>query len=86
VITVIEVMREMGIEPTNELSWRVGAAARDAYVWQFGHEPPKDIRPKTHDRGSHCFALYPTEMKPRLKLIIRGYMTEAARQGDLFGG
>jgi hypothetical protein len=83
-ITIIDVMRELGIEPTNDLAWRVGALARAAYEWQYGVVPPKHLRPKTHDGGSHCFALYPEEMRPRIVLIIRNQQHEMQRQGDLF--
>jgi hypothetical protein len=84
-VTIVDVMKEMGVEPNNELCWRVGALARAAYEWQYGVEPPKHLRPKTNERGSHCFALYPEEMKPRIRLIIENQHHEQKRQGDLFG-
>jgi hypothetical protein len=83
-ITVIDVMRDMGIEPDTQLAWRVGARVRDAYEWQTGSAPPKHLRDKTNDGGSHCFAVYPESMRKRIELIIRNQRTYEQRQGELF--
>jgi hypothetical protein len=83
-ITVIDVMRDMGIEPATELAWRVGARVRAAYEWETGMPPPKHLRDKTNEGGSHCFAVYPESMRPRIELIIRNQRTQDQQQGDLF--
>lgn len=83
-LTVIEVMRGMGIEPTSELSWSIGSAVRDEYERTYGSAPVKALRPMTSGPGTHCFALYPMEFLPSIRAIIAGHQTEAARQQSLF--
>lgn len=82
-ITVIDVIRAMGIEPTPELCWSVGDKVRDLYEREVGHLPVKVLRQKTYDKGSHCFAAYPEEWRPRVQEIIRSMQTETSRQGEL---
>lgn len=83
-ITIIDVMRELRIEPTPHLSWQIGMAVRDAYERRFGYAPEKALRTKTNGPGSHCFAIYPRVMRETIVQIIRQFQTEAQRQGDLF--
>lgn len=82
-ITVVQVIRELGIEPAPELSWSVGCKVRDIYERSFGHLPPKELRHKTNDHGTHCFAIYPDNMRPVIANIVREHRTEAARQTSL---
>jgi hypothetical protein len=83
-ITVIDVIRELNIEPTKELSWSVGNAVRDLYERRHGELPQKALRQKTNEEGSHCFAIYPEEMKEEIMNIILEHDFETKRQGDLF--
>jgi hypothetical protein len=83
-ITVVQVIRAMGIEPTPELTWSVGPMVRDLYESRVGHLPMKALRPKTNAGGTHCFAIYPEEMWSDIEKIVRAHQTEAARQRDLF--
>jgi hypothetical protein len=83
-ITVIDVMRNLGVEPETHLAWRVGALARSAYKWETGNEPPKYLRCKTSAGGSHCFAVYPESMRSRIEMIIRNQQGQARLQADLF--
>jgi hypothetical protein len=83
-ITVIEVMREMGVEPAPDVSTAIGNRVRDEYEALYGVLPPKALRPKTNGGGSHCFAVYPVEMKPTIERVVREHGAEAARQGSLF--
>lgn len=84
-ITVIDVMREMGVEIHNSLSWSVGHMVRNLWYSINGQLPPKDLRRKTHDpRGVHCFALYPEAMRPHIRRIVEMHQIEEARQGSLF--
>jgi hypothetical protein len=71
----------MGLEPDKYVMWAVGAAARDEYKSRYGQLPPKELRPKTHeDRGSHCFAIYPEEMRSFIEDAFRSIKAEEARQ------
>jgi hypothetical protein len=84
-ITVVDVIKKMGIDPKPELTWSVGDLARDLWEAQFGQLPPKELRPKTAgDGGSHCFAVYPASWEPIIMVIIRRHKTEKDRQGELF--
>lgn len=84
-ITVIDVMREKGVQITNELSWSLGAHVRER--WQeLGHGPPgMKLTPKTNGTGgTHCIAHYPLWFKPEITRILQLYETEKQSQGELF--
>lgn len=83
-ITVVTVIREMGIKPYPELTWSVGALMRDWWLDTTGRLPPKRLRPKTYQRGVHCFAIYPDAMRPVIRQIVRQHF--GGQQMDLFGG
>jgi hypothetical protein len=86
-LTVLDVMRDLGVEPEPRISWAIGNRARDEYQALYDSLPPKALRPKTAGRGgSHCFAVYPAEMRPTLERIVREFKTARAAQGNLFGG
>ena len=83
-ITIIEVIIDMGIEPTNELDWKVGRMMQESYERRCGHPPLKDNRKKTNGTGSHCFALYPEECRKEIQGFVRLCKMEEARQPSLF--
>src|SRR5262245_35404520 len=83
-ITIIDVMRSMRLECEPNVAWSIGARVRDLYERKYGHLPVKELRPKTNDGGTHCFAIYPDSMRDEIELIILSHLTQAARQGDLF--
>ena len=83
-LTVIDVMRELRVEPTPDLSWAIGAAVRDAYEQRYGIPPDKALRNKTNGPGTHCFAIYPESMRAEIIKIIQYHQTESQRQGELF--
>lgn len=83
-ITIIDVMRELRVEPVPELTWSIGAAVRDYYERLHGRAPEKELRTKTCGAGSHCFAIYPQDMRPKIVSIIRLHQLESQRQGELF--
>lgn len=85
-ITVVDVFKSLGLEPTPEQTWAVGAAVRALYEERFGHLPHKELRRKTSGSGSHCFAVYPEEMRPQIQDCIARVNAEKAAQPDLFGG
>jgi hypothetical protein len=82
-ITIIDVMRELKIEPVPELTRSVGATVREMYERRFGVPPEKDLRTKTCGAGSHCFAVYPAHLRPDITSIIPMHQTESQRQGEL---
>ena len=53
------------------------------YERTYGAAPPKALRDKTNAGGTHCFAVYPEEMRPMIVRVIRTMQTETARQGVL---
>lgn len=83
-LTVVDVCRQLRIEPTPKLTWAVGTAMRDLYEQRYGCLPEKDLRAKTNGPGTHCFAIYPHSMRDDIVRIIRYHQTEAQRQGELF--
>jgi hypothetical protein len=84
-ITVIDVIRSMGVEPTPDLTWSVGSIVRGIYKQRCGELPQKDLRRKT-DRsgGTHCFAVYPEAMRADIERVVKSHTVEASRQLDLF--
>jgi hypothetical protein len=83
-ITVIDVCRELRVEPTSALTWPVGDAVRDIFEERFGRPPTKMLRPKTNGGGSHCFAVYPEAFRGVIEAVILDHQAEKERQPDLF--
>ena len=83
-ITVPQVFRSKGVNPTNEESWAVGTRIATMYADEYGEQPPKDNRPKTNGQGSHCFALYPPSWFKRIAAVIDEVTAFRRNQGDLF--
>ncbi|HEX8835447.1 MAG TPA: hypothetical protein VF748_00795 [Candidatus Acidoferrum sp.] len=84
-ITVIDVFRDLQLEPIPEQTWAAGNRVRDRYLELYGVLPTKELRTKTYDGGTHCFAVYPLSFRPVIERIVNDIATEAARQMDLFG-
>lgn len=82
-ITVIDVCRDLKVEPLPRLTWPVGARVRDLYEYIYGRPPMKKLRTKTIGKGSHCFAIYPHHMWDAIASIVRMHEVEAAAQGEL---
>lgn len=80
-ITVIDVMRQMGVELDPEITWSVGARVRDIYEQRYGQLPAKALRQKTNAGGTHCLAVYPESMRATIVSIIRTHQTNKAAQG-----
>jgi hypothetical protein len=83
-ITVMQVFNAMGIKPDKSTSWSVGSMIASEFANEFGHQPPKDNRPKTSGSGTHCFALYPRSWEPRIRAVIAKHVTAQSAQGGLF--
>jgi hypothetical protein len=83
-ITVIDVIRDMSVEPSPQLCWPVGNRTRERWMDLYGHPPLKELRCKTYDGGTHCFAVYPDSFRSEIALIVASEQAEQARQGDLF--
>lgn len=79
-LTVVNVCRALGVELKPETTWSIGAIVRQIYQDRFGHLPPKELRQKTSGTGSHCFAVYPEEMRAEIERVIREHRAEASRQ------
>lgn len=71
-VTIIEVMRRMGVDITNEKTWSLGRQARTLHVKQYGVPPRKVLRTKTNGTGSHDFSGYPPEFVETLEMLIKG--------------
>lgn len=85
-ITVPQVARLMGASLDNKTAWSVGSEMACTYFKEFGEQPPKDNRPKTHGAGSHCFALYPTSWENKIRQVISSHLEQIELQKDLFVG
>jgi hypothetical protein len=83
-ISVIDVIRDMGLQTENGLDWAVGAEMARWYRKHTNVPPVKDNRPKTNGGGNHCFALYHESYRSKIESIVRAKQFEAARQPDLF--
>jgi len=83
-ITVVSVMKELGFRLQKEVTWAIGGRVRDIYAKQYGHLPPKELRNKTSGVGTHCFAIYPDNMRSTIEDIIREYKLEVDRQLPFF--
>lgn len=80
-ITIIEVFRSLGYEPTPHLTWQAGALIRDEWKSQHNDAPPvKDNRRKTNTKGSHCFALYPQSFRPYMELYVKRVWSRAKQK------
>lgn len=82
-ITIIDVCREIGVEPEPNMTWSVGARVRDLYE-ASGGTIRYALRQKTNGGGSHQFAIYPPSWRERIVREIRRHGAHAARQGSLF--
>lgn len=82
-ITVIDVFREMGVNPEKKKTWAVGQMMQKHYADKHGRQPPKDNRPKTNGHGYHCFAIYPANCRRRIKKYIMQVGAEASKQMKL---
>jgi hypothetical protein len=80
VITVVDVIKAMGLEPTPALTWSVGNTVRDAYERATGSLPVKALREKTSGVGSHCFAIYPAEWRVKIEEVVKLHRVEASKQ------
>lgn len=85
-ITIIDVCRDLEIEPEPHLTWPVGSAVRELFERKYGRLPEKELRAKTNGAGSHCLAVYPKRMWAEIARIIHLHNGEAQRQFDMFKG
>jgi hypothetical protein len=86
--TVIDLIKQLGFEIENELSWAAGNKLRDAWIARTGELPEKRLRQKTCGHGSHCFAVYPgifhREAIAIVAKIADQIYSEKARQMEMF--
>jgi hypothetical protein len=75
-ITVVDVIRELKLHPSNELCWEAGAKVREFYISRYNKLPEKALRTKTSGPGSHMFAVYPPSMRNDIIRIIRECVSE----------
>jgi hypothetical protein len=79
-ITVVDVCRELDVEPEPDLTWSVGNLMREWYESHVGELPRKELRSKTYGSGSHCFAVYPEKMREKIASLILAHGAEQSRQ------
>lgn len=58
-ITVIDRFRVLNKSPLKRMTWAVGNVVRERWRRLTGQLPQKQLREKTNQGGSHCFAIYP---------------------------
>jgi hypothetical protein len=85
-ITVIQVFRALGVEPSPDQSWSVGSRVATAYQRVMNEEPPKELRQKTSGSGSHCLAVYPSSWFDAIATEVLAVKAADDSQQDLFGG
>ena len=83
-ITVMDVFRELGVNPDRSTSWSVGAQVASMFKNHTGRQPVKQNRPETSGAGTHCFATYPERWRVRIASVIRQHAVENERQFSLF--
>lgn len=83
-ITIIEVMRDMGVEPTKDVSWPVGETVSNHWESLHGERPLRRTCPKTNGGGSHSFAVYPEEWRPLIEKIVNEHKPDPSKQMSLF--
>ena len=76
-ITVIDVMRAQGVEPTVRMNHHVGSDVGRLYRRRFGRAPFHACRDKTFGRGNHHMAVYPKSWFDEIAAIIRKYRSAA---------
>ncbi len=75
--TIIDILREEGIEVhDSDVTWRLGAAARDLYQSKYNRPPTKTLRPKTKGQGSHDIAGYPPQIHDDLPTLVWNMIDE----------
>lgn len=79
-ITVMEVFRELGLDPDPRQSWAVGQHLQAEFRAKYGAQPPKENRKKTRGPGTHCMAVYPVRWKPKIKAAIAHFAAEATQR------
>lgn len=85
-ITVLDVIRDLGLEPEKGLSWTVGNVVREKYKQKTGRLPKKELRPKTNGGGSHCFAVYPDSWYQTIREEVERQETFRASQISMWEG
>ena len=83
-ITIIQVAKSIGVELDNSTAWSIGSEMASAYAEQYGHQPPKELRPKTSGDGTHCFAIYPASWESKIIEAIKTRKVIADSQQRLF--
>jgi hypothetical protein len=83
-ITIIDVMRDMGVEPDKDITWPVGLVVSNHWRSLHGELPPSRLRQKTDGGGSHHFAVYPEEWRPLIEKVINQHKPDPSKQMSLF--
>ena len=82
-ITIIDVMRDMGVEPHKSITWPIGLRVVHRFQQRFHRLPVKLLRTKTCGVGVHCFAVYPKSFRPEIEAVVREFTDEIGTQGEL---
>jgi hypothetical protein len=75
-LTVVDRLRALDVEPEPALSWRCGAAVRQAWRDATGHEPARALRPKTSGQGTHVHAVYPPAFADTIDRVCLAIVVE----------
>jgi hypothetical protein len=84
-VSVADVCAQMGVSPTVNQSWTIGAKV--AMSWRRANDeraPKKELRPKRGGGGTQCHATYPANWRKRIEKIVRSICDPDPRQPDLF--
>lgn len=69
-ITVHDVCKDLGIEPSSRLMWAVGKAVAAEFESRHKIKPAMRRAPKRCGSGSHCLAHYPADWRRRIEEVI----------------
>ena len=83
-ITIIDVMRALGVPTHKSLTWPIGLRVMNRFVQRFHRQPVKRLRTKTCGECVHCFAVYPKSFRADIEMVICEFTNEVGAQGELF--
>ena len=81
-ITVVERIAALGLEPDQELAWRVGAAIRRRWVEAYRDHPATELQPAATASGSSPVAVYPSLWKHQIDSLIHDTAAKLTAERD----
>lgn len=86
-VTIIDVLRDLKIEPDKKLTWALGQSVGQEWRRRTGIRPPVELQPKTNPgahAAPHMICTYPDSFRKVIEDMIGRFQTRRQAQGDLF--